>query len=134
MADESKDLEREKKIDSVMAAVQNTTNVIKIRSEQQKAYNNFKKESQNLTDVSDERFVELMESAQMDDDLHKYLVNGAVLTCTQVTTDPFSIPHTGQFYVDEIPDMNTHLYTTLNVAENPIEINGRAYATVNDTI
>ena len=48
MADESKDLEREKKIDSVMAAVQNTTNVIKIRSEQQKAYNNFKKESQNL--------------------------------------------------------------------------------------
>ena len=52
MADESKDLEREKKIDSVMAAVQNTTNVIKIRSEQQKAYNNFKQESQNLTDVS----------------------------------------------------------------------------------
>lgn len=31
-------------------------------------------------------------------------------------------------------DMNTHLYTILNVAENPIEINDRAYATVNDTI
>ena len=38
-----------------------------------------------------ERFEEVIESTVMDDELHKYLVDGAMLTCTQATTEPFSI-------------------------------------------
>ena len=105
-----------------------------IKSGQDRAYNNFEEESWDLARITSEEFKKHMEACDEEDDLHKYLVNGARLTCTQVTYEPFRIPEVGDFYVEEIPDMTKHLYTELNVSENPMGINGQPYATVNDTV
>lgn len=105
-----------------------------IRSEQNRAYDSFEEESWDLAGITSEEFKKHMESYDEEDDLHKYLVNGAKLTCTQVTYEPFKIPEVGDFGVEEISDMTKHLYTELNVSENPMGINGQPYATVNDTV
>lgn len=96
-----------------------------------------------------------MKKSDESDALHQYLVDGALLTCTQATLEDFILPGTGIFFLTEVisldqvdeedeeeqqkqpVDLGTRcqrLQTKLNVPENPMGVNGQSYATVKDTI
>ena len=86
----------------------------------------------NEEKVTDERFEELMKNYIEEDKYHQYLVDGAVLRCTAATTDDFTYAEEETVVLENKDDEVCNI--TLDVHENPMNINGLTYATIKDTI
>ena len=67
-----------------------------------------------------------------EDKYHQYLVDGAVLKCTAATTDDFTYAEGETVVLENKDDEVCNI--TLDVHENPMNINGLTYATIKDTI
>lgn len=162
MADESKYLEENYDGDAEQRDAQRAEDIEnakkmaqEVEEVQQRAYEIFEDECIDLIGISGTRFEELMKKSDESDALHQYLVDGALLTCTQATLEDFILPGTGIFFLTEVisldqvdeedeeeqqkqpVDLGTRckrLQTKLNVSENPMGVNGQPYATVKDTI
>ena len=162
MADESKYLEENYDGDAEQRDAQRAEDIEnakkmaqEVEEVQQRAYEIFEDECIDLIGITSTRFEELMKEADESDALHQYLVDGALLTCTQATLEDFILPGTGIFFLTEVisldqvdeedeeeqqkqpVDLGTRckrLQTKLNVSENPMGVNGQPYATVKDTI
>ena len=162
MADESKYLEENYDGDAEQRDAQRAEDIEnakkmaqEVEEVQQRAYEIFEDECIDLIGITSTRFEELMKEADESDALHQYLVDGALLTCTQATLEDFILPGTGIFFLTEVisldqvdeedeeeqqkqpVDLGTRcqrLQTKLNVPENPMGVNGQPYATVKDTI
>lgn len=162
MADESKYLEENYDGDAEQRDAQRAEDIEnakkmaqEVEEVQQRAYEIFEDECIDLIGISGTRFEELMKKSDESDALHQYLVDGALLTCTQATLEDFILPGTGIFFLTEVisldqvdeedeeeqqkqpVDLGTRcqrLQTKLNVPENPMGVNGQPYATVKDNI
>lgn len=162
MADESKYLEENYDGDAEQREAQRAEDIEnakrvaqEVEEVQQRGYEIFEDECIDLIGITSTRFEELMKKSDESDALHQYLVDGALLTCTQATLEDFILPGTGIFFLTEVisldqvdeedeeeqqkqpVDLGTRcqrLQTKLNVPENPMGVNGQPYATVKDTI
>ncbi|MCM1251962.1 MAG: hypothetical protein NC321_04010 [Clostridium sp.] len=90
-------------------------------------------------EITDEEIDMVFANYGLDDRFAEYLVDGAVLTCNQATTEAFEMDGEEPIPLEkkaketsEQFDNRTH--TVLRVSENPISANGRVYATVSDTV
>ncbi len=76
------------------------------------------------------------------DNFNEYIVNGALLTCTQATLEPFIIPNDDPIELDRGPKESEFEFkygfgrkqTRLNVGENHLYLGKASYATVKDTV
>ena len=76
------------------------------------------------------------------DKFNEYIVNGALLTCTQATLEPFIIPNDDPIELDRGPKESEFEFkygfgrkqTRLNVGENHLYLGKASYATVKDTV
>lgn len=139
MADEKKYLEGNYDGEPVQQAVQMAADVVRavnmpkeIRAVQEDLSNKEIGRVFNEEKVTDERFEELMRNYIKEDKYHQYLVDGAVLRCTAATTDDFTYAEEETVVLENKDDEVCNI--TLDVHENPMNINGLTYATIKDTI
>ncbi len=106
MADESKYLEENYDGDAEQRDAQRAEDIEnakkmaqEVEEVQQRAYEIFEDECIDLIGITSTRFEELMKKSDESDALHQYLVDGALLTCTQATLEDFILPGTGIFFL-----------------------------------
>ena len=99
----------------------------------------------NENQLDGSKLDELMEQYNEEDKFSEYLVDGAILTCNQATTEDFILP-SGEIIAleadiveetkkEETKDKNAELcQTVLQVKENPMSINDYKYATDKDAV
>ncbi len=78
---------------------------------------------------------EVWDEYNKNDTFHEYLVDGALLTCTQATLDPFILPDGECIELNKGLDQSEYerKQSRLDVSENGVYINNLRYATTRDT-
>lgn len=76
----------------------------------------------------------LMKDYAEENRYNEYLVHGAILTCSNATTDIFVLPDKKEIALDRSMDETARCRMALNVEGNPASTNELSFATVGDTV